>query len=53
MALVIACAGRYLFVRPLTSTLHANHPSLMTVHVRLSAFLYPPLIASVVLHKLV
>jgi len=41
ITLVIPCAGHYLFVRSLTSTLHANHPSLTTqAHVRFSLFSY-------------
>ena len=43
MILVIPCAGHYLFVRSLTSKLHANHPSLTTTtqaHVRFSLFSY-------------
>jgi hypothetical protein len=41
MTLVIPCAGHYLFVRSLTSKLHANHPSLTTqAHVRFSPFSY-------------
>jgi len=57
MTLVIACAWT-LFICPLTSTLHANHPSLTTqAHVRFSAFPIPVIafctspLLSVVLHN--